>query len=384
MKTITGFYIGIINLLLIYSFGFVDPNLILSTHPLYQKFYQPLFELVFFNRPLSTLIFILIILLFNICYLLFLWLAAKKKLTSQNLKLLLGITVVILVFSFPAFSYDIFNYIFTAKVAYHYGENPYLMMPIEFMGDPNLIFTRAANKVALYGPSWIGLTAIPYFLGFGNIVATIFSFKLFMAAFYLGVIWLIWKISKNIFSVALFALNPLVVVETLVSSHNDIVMMFFALLAFYLLKRSRLFLASLSFFLAIFIKYTMIILLPIFIFILINQYKRKIINWDGVFHVAAWMMFILILLVAPIREEIYPWYVIWILAFAPLVIKRKLLILLTITLSLSAMLRYVPVIYTGSYMGITPLIKELVTFIPLSVVVIFWIWKKSLWQKYFR
>lgn len=382
MKKILIFYSILLLGFVIYSYGFVDPNLTLSTHPFYQNLHRPLFELVFYNRFLSTIIFVLGLILFFAFYFLFLWAVKQSKLNRKTFWWLIGLTISILLFAFPAFSYDIFNYIFTAKVAYHYHENPYLVMPIEFIGDPNLAFTRAANKIALYGPSWIALTSIPHLLSFGSIVAAIFSFKFFAASFYVGAIWVIWKLTKNFLSVALFALNPMLIIETLVSAHNDIVMMFFALLTFYFLKKEKILLGIIFLLFSIFIKYATVILLPIFIFILIRHYKKQIIRWDSVFHIASWAMFIMIL-VTPLREEIYSWYIIWMLSFAVLIPRRTFLLSFAITLSFAVMLRYAPVLYTGNYFGLTPITKEIVTFIPMGVFVIFWIWKKSLWKKRF-
>ncbi len=381
MKIIIGFYIFVLISLLIYSYGFVDPNLTLSTSPLYQKFHRPLFELVFYNRSLSTIIFVLAVIMLFAFYFLFLWLIKQNKLNRKTFWWLIGLTAGILLFAFPAFSYDIFNYIFTAKVAYYYHENPYLVMPIEFIGDPNLMFTRAANKIALYGPSWITLSFIPHVFSFDNIIAAIFSFKIFTAAFYFGAVWVIWKLTKNLFSVVLFALNPVLIIETLISAHNDIVMMFFVLLAYYFVREKKIGWAIVAFLLSVLVKYSTIILAPIFIYLILKSIYQDKINWERIFAVSGWAMFVMILL-TPLREEIYSWYVIWMLSFAVLIPKRTFLLSFVITLSFSVILRYVPVLYSGNYFGPTPIIKEIVTFVPMSMLVIFWIWKKSLFRKH--
>lgn len=375
MKFLIGSYVLLLGVLAIYSYGFVDPNLTLTTNALYQKLQEPLRELVFDRRQLATIAFITIVFLLFTIYFLILRLLIKKKFGINQLKLLIVLNVGVLVFSYPAFSYDIFNYILTAKVTFLYKENPYIVMPIEILGDPNLAFTRAANKIALYGPSWIGLTVIPHIIGLGNIVPTIFSFKLFVAVFYLGAVWVIWKMSKNLLSIALFAFNPLVVIETLVSAHNDIVMMFFALLAFYLLQKKKIIMACFSFIASILIKYATLFLFPVFLYVIYLTLKKKKIDWEKVYAVAAFSMF-LVFATSPLREEIYSWYVIWILSFAVLVHKQKFLLSIAIVLSFATLLRYTPVFYTGSYFGITPIVKELVTFVPISLVAIFWIWKK--------
>lgn len=383
MRTPTFFYMVLLFSLVVYSYGFVDPNLRLSTSVLYQKFHQPLFELIFHKRLFSTIAFIVILFSFFFFYYFFLRLVANKKFTTENIKWLIGVTVGILALSYPAFSYDIFNYIFTAKVTFFYHENPYIIMPVEFIEDPNLVFTRAANKIALYGPLWVLLSSFPYVISFGNIILSIFSFKALVAIFYLATAWSIWKTSQNNFSVALFALNPLVIIETLVSGHNDIVMMFFALLSFYLLKKDRIFVALFALLTSILIKYATILLLPIFLFIAYRTWKKRVVNWDLVYMVAAIVMFF-VFLTAPLREEIYPWYVIWILSFAALIPRRKFLLVFVMVLSFAVLLRYVPVLYTGSYKGATPLLKEIVTFVPLGIVSIFWLCRRLFWQRFSR
>lgn len=381
MRWLILFYILILIILALYTYGFVDPNLVLSTSNLYKKFHQPLFELVFNNRPLSTTIFIVVIFLFSIFYFLSIRLAVKKKLNLGQLKRLLGITVGILILSYPAFSYDIFNYIFTAKVSYYYHENPYLVMPIEFIGDPNIAFTRAANKLALYGPSWIIISLIPFLAGLNNLILTIFSFKALVAVFYLATTWMIWKLSKNMLSVVIFALNPLIVIETLVSGHNDIVMMFFALLSYLLLKERKIGFAVISLGISILVKYATIVLLPIFLYAALKTIRKEKVDWDKVY-LMSWLVMFIVFLVSPLREEIYPWYVIWFLSFAVFMRQVNILLVTTIVLSITTILRYPPVLYTGEYTGITPVAKEVLTFVPIIVVIAVFVMKKLIAKRY--
>ncbi|MDO8623721.1 MAG: hypothetical protein Q7R52_05745 [archaeon] len=294
----------------------------------------------------------------------------------------MGITFLILFFSYPAMlSYDIFNYIATSKVLFFYHENPYIVMPIEFAGDPLLAFTHAANKIALYGPTWISLTGIPYFLGFGNFIINLFSFKLLVGSFYLATTFLMWKISKNIVSVILFAFNPLIVVETLMSGHNDIVMISLLLLSFFTLMRKKIIFVLLFFSLSIFVKYTTILLIPIFVYLFWKILKKENINWKSVFYFSCILMFLGFLL-SPIREEIYPWYAIWFLPFAFLVPERRILLYVSIAFSFGLLFRYVPFMLFGTYAGPDPIIKPGVTFIPVFLILSYFIIKK-IWERIF-
>lgn len=365
-------YFIFLSTLTLFSYLFVDPNLS-YLHKLYSGF-------VFSYRQQTTFLYILIISSLFIFYFIFLGLLKKKFLSIKDLKLLIFISVSILFFSYPAMlSYDIFNYIATGKVLFFYHENPYVVMPIEFAKDPLLGFTHAANKIALYGPVWIILTAIPYVAGFGNFLLIFFNLKLFIAIFYLLTLFIIWKLSKDKLSVCLFGLNPLVMIETLVSGHNDIVMIFFVLFSFLLFKNKKIVFGLILFALSIFVKYATLFLLPVFIYILLRQIRKKEVNWEKYFYFSTLLMLGAFLL-SPIREEIYPWYAIWFLPFSFLVADKKLLLYISMAFSFGLLFRYVPFIFLGSHAGPTPIIKSSVTFIPVCLVLFYFVVKK-IWAK---
>lgn len=282
-------------------------------------------------------------------------------------------------FSYSAMlSSDIFNYLTTAKVLFTYQENPYIVMPIEFIGDPNLLFTHAANKIALYGPVWIALSGVPYYLGFGNVLLVLLNFKILAIFFYLGLIWIIHKLTKNDLPVILFALNPLVIIEVLIGNHNDVVMMFMTLFAFFLLKRKKILLACLFLIFSILIKYATIFLLPIFIMIAYKIYKNEKIDWDKTY-LYSWFFMIIIFFLSALRVEIYPWYAIWFLVFAFLIPQNKIVLYSSLAISFGLLFRYVPFMLLGTHFGITPLFKTTVTFLPLLLVAVYVYFKK-----YFR
>lgn len=355
------------------SYAFVDGN-IPYLRVLYSGFHTQ-------NREVTAFVYAILLVTFFIFYFLFIRLYIKKKLFLRDVIVLIGMTVVILLFSYPAIlSSDIFNYIVTAKVLFYYHENPYVIMPIEFIGEPYVVFTRAANKIALYGSAWLFISLFPYFLGFGNFIATLFGFKLIASFFYVGTGIVMYKLTKNVFQMLLFILNPLVIIEILISGHNDIVMVFFVLLSYYLLQKKRFFWAIIAFLFSIGIKYVSIVLLPIFVYILVRTIQKEKINWHKIFSLSGWAM-IGVFLLSPVREEFYPWYVVWFLSFAVLIPKKNLLLLVSQVLTFTTLLRYIPVLYTGMYGGIVPIAKEIVTFVPLLIIICFVFFRKGI-KKY--
>ena len=192
-------------------------------------------------------IFLIIVSGLTLFYIYFLFLALEKKLKIKTLRNITILTGIILSFSYVAFSYDLFNYIFDAKIITFYHENPYLKRALDFPGDPMLSFMHWTHRYYPYGPFWLVLTVPLSFAGLQIFLVTYFLFKFLATVFYFGSVYLIYKINKKInkgseiFNTVLFAFNPLVIIEALVSSHNDIAMVFFALLGFYLfLLRSRI------------------------------------------------------------------------------------------------------------------------------------------------
>jgi hypothetical protein len=349
-----------------FSCVFVDPNLSFLKN-IYSGF-------AFHNRSETTVLYALLIIVFFAFYASFVWLGVKKKLNKNNIYLLLGVTGGILLFSYPAMlSYDIFNYIATSKIAFFYHENPYVIMPIEFIGDPLLAFTHAANKIALYGPFWVLLTGIPFLIGIGNFIFTLFAFKFIALFFYIATVFLIWKISKNLLSIIIFAFNPLVIIETLLSGHNDVVMMFFALAAIFLTTKKKYVFACFLLLLSILIKYATLFLIPIFIYLIYAIAREKNVNWEKIY-LSFTVSMTIIFLLSPIREEIYPWYAMWFLTISSLV-KNKFVFVATSTLSFGLLLRYVPYMYLGTYNFPTPLLKIIFMVIPVMVG-IFYYWFK--------
>lgn len=71
---------------------------------------------------------------------------------------------------------------------------------------------------------------------------------------------------------------------------------------------------------SVLVKYVSIVLLPVILFLIWQQVTKKNIQWERVFLISLVLM-TLVFFTAPIREEIYPWYWIWVLPFVSLLYK---------------------------------------------------------------
>ena len=367
---IIGYIISVIALFL-YSYTQVDLNLTLSRASIVQSLQKSFQYIGFYNRPLSTVVYIGIITLFYLLYFQVLSLVKNKSIDRHKIWKIIYILVAVLVFSYPAFlSYDFFNYMFTAKTILVYHKNPYETIPLMFAGiDPWLNFMRWTHLSTAYAPLWIFFSLIPYLLGFGYFILIMVNMKLLVALFYLLACKMIEKIlsrekpTEAAFGLALFALNPLIIVETLVSSHNDIVLSAFVLVSlWYLQKRdmiSALFWLSMS----IASKLMTIMLVPLYML------KKR----------TSWMLVAMIvgLVIVILKREFLPWYLVWVMPFVALEPSQKGMYIAFSILSCGLLLSYVPYLYIGSFTPYGQQVKTTIIIVSIiSSIISFFVFER--------
>lgn len=357
----------------VYSYGFVDFNLTLSSHPLAMNFVAWSQNLAMFHRSTSLYVYLGIIALMYASYfgLMVQW--SNSKLTNFPWKIVVFLSV-IFAFSYPFLSSDVFKYLFAAKELLVYHVNPHVIAPQVFEGDNWLRFMRWIHTPSPYGPVMTAL-AIPYYLlGYGKFVPTLYLFKLDQIFWYLLSIYLIGKLApkKPVLAQLIFALNPLILVEWLVNAHNDAPMIALLLLSYYLLTQSKRVYSLLSLALSVGIKYVTIIFLPI----LLLPKLFKINSLSPIYYLLS------TLFLAPLlyhySYQYQPWYVTWIIPFAALSGSRPI-IAMTVAYSIGSFLRYIPYISTGLWIG-TPMTFGLLSFTPVAITALYCIvahWRRK-------
>ena len=183
-----GYLIVIIGLFL-YSFTQVDLSLTLSRWSVWQVIQKYFQHIGYFQRPLSAFIYVAIILLLYIFYFFFLTKAYSHKISKRQIWFLITSVSIILAFSYNAFSYDLFNYIFDAKIITYYHQSPYIHKALDYLGDPMLSFMHWTHRAYPYGPIWLLLTVPLSFLGFKIFLLTFFLFKFLMAISFVGTVF---------------------------------------------------------------------------------------------------------------------------------------------------------------------------------------------------
>lgn len=381
-------YFAVIIGLFLYSFTQIDLNLTLSQLSIWQtaeKFFQ---HIGYFQRPLSSYLFVGIIISLFFFYLMILHAVSKKKISKKPIWFLIISTTVLLTFSYNAFSYDLFNYMFDAKIVTHYNQNPFIHKALDFPGDPMLSFMHWTHRLFPYGPTWLGLTVPLSFLGFQFFLPTFFFFKIMISMSFLGTTFFIGKIlrkfslNNEVFGIAFFALNPLVIIESLVSSHNDITMMLFLMWSIYLLMNKNYVRSIILLIFSVGVKFATAFMTPIYLLVYFLQKRKKEIGWEILFGIMTAMMITPIIL-ASYRTNFQPWYLLNILPLASLVARKYYFFIPSVVISFFSIFQYLPFLYLGNWDKPVPSILFWMTtnsiFISIFLVAI-WFFKSHIYK----
>ncbi len=142
----------------------------------------------------------------------------------------------------PTAASDLFHYHADARTAWLFRLNPFVVPP----GDTDYPLLFSWNtQPSPYGPAWTLLTGIfaPLMTPDEHLLATLVGFKLLAAASFLGCAWLVHRTvsethpGRETLAFVLFAWNPFVLLRVVGNGHNDLVMLFFVLLALLAARR---------------------------------------------------------------------------------------------------------------------------------------------------
>lgn len=279
----------------IYSYALIDPNITFFQHPLWVAFRDPLVQFGYYNREGSWWVYLISVLLLFI----FSFIAVKyyKKINAVTLALVIG---GILLFSYPFLSHDFFNYMFDAKIITYYHQNPYLQRALDYQGDQWTRFMHWTHRTYPYGPVFLLLSLIPSFLGFGKFTLSFLLFKAFFIFCYFISVYLLNRLDKK--WAVIFATNPLIIIEGLVSSHNDIVALALGIIGVYFILKKKKSGGILFFLFSAGIKY---ITAP-----LVFLFHKK---WYKI----AFLFQLSLLTYLSLKMEIQPWYYLSLFIFLP-------------------------------------------------------------------
>lgn len=332
-----------------YSYSLVDPNLTLFSSPVWITIREWAVTLGYYHRDWSWYIYVGIILLMSAFHLYFVRHESRYKPLT-----LAFVAVAALYTAYPFLSHDFFNYLFDAKILTFYHENPYVMKALDFPYDPWIRFMHWTHRSYPYGPFFLVLTLVPSFLSGAKFIVDYLLFKLLFAVFYLIAVIFLTRI-KKIYGL-FFATHPVVLLEGLVNSHNDLIAVAFGTVGvYYLVKKGRPYLGTLFMILSLGIKYLT------FPFLLLSK-KDKRRNYLALAGFGG------ILLYTIFFKELQPWYFLNLFILLPFF---EVLMLESWIFSVGLMLSYYSFVRLGEWtmVGDTPLKYFIIlVFLVLNIV----------------
>lgn len=358
----------------LFSFTLVDLNLTLLNWPPYLTIQSYFTQLGYFNRVTNGYI------LLTLMILLFLFYPFLVLRASRISRIIIIIGIFFFTFAYNAFSYDLFNYMFDARIVTKYNLNPYQSLDsseiqfnifqfntqdgrptaLDFPNDEWTRFMHWTHRPFPYGPGWLLVTLIPSILGFQKFLLTFLLFKLLFLTAYLLSCWSIYRIvlslhqnrSLALQAIALYAFQPLVLIDGLLSPHLDNFMGAFALFAVLLaLQGSRLH-SSFALIFSASIKFATLIYFPF-----INSYFLRKFSKQLILSALLCLSIGLAVLQALSQSSYQPWYGLLISGTLPLLtgyVKVKYLILMGTIISLP-MWVYVYYAFSGVMLNAIPL-----------------------------
>jgi hypothetical protein len=151
---------------------------------------------------------------------------------------------VVLVLLPPVLSTDLFFYALSGKMTLT-GLNPYVTPGSALAPDPLFPYASWQHLRSHYGPAFLWIAAGATWLGGGGPLGTALAFKTLAAVCNLASCWAIHQLGRGedrdgLDVLALYAWNPLVLIESAGSAHSEAIMLSLALVGAVLLRRGRL------------------------------------------------------------------------------------------------------------------------------------------------
>lgn len=189
-------------------------------------------NLGYYRRDISWIVYLILLILLFVFHFIFL-----KKIKQHSA---LRIACMIALFgciSYPFISHDLFNYLFDARIFTLYGQNPYIHTALDFQKDLWTRFMHWTHRTYPYGPTFLPLTLIPSFLGMGKFSLTFFLYKLMNGILYCLAVYCLSKMNKK--AAMFFATNPLIIIEGIINTHNDLIAVSLGLIGIYYLGKEH-------------------------------------------------------------------------------------------------------------------------------------------------
>ncbi len=188
------------------------------------------------------------------------------ELSARGVILTIAALNVVVLLGPPLFSTDVFSYQAYARMFALYHSNPYLHGPSAIAANPiySLVGPKWTDTASVYGPLFTFLSGA---FASTSVAASQFSFRVIAALASAGTTYMVWRSAPlrglpQVRSIALFGLNPLVVLYGVGGGHNDMLMLLSSSAAIYAILSGRDRLSGVLVSAAAAIKLTGVVILP--------------------------------------------------------------------------------------------------------------------------
>lgn len=249
---------------------------LLHSFPLLRN-YQSLTDMGIINNYSHTG-FITFMLVFSLLFVILILARRQTDLYQDKATLYLVIGFSILfsctaLFVYPINAIDIFGYIAESRVLILYHANPMTVAPAYYTHDA---FIQSLGRFVVlptpYGSLGVLIESVPTLFSGSNLLANLLLIKGLSTFFLIGSSYLVYRIviqfkpELAISCALIFAWNPYTQLEYVVNSHNDIMMIFFMLLAILASVRNKHCAAFVLILLSALIKYAILPIIPFLMF----------------------------------------------------------------------------------------------------------------------
>ncbi len=176
-------------------------------------------------------------------------LSGKQELRLSLLFISIGVIIAgcLLLVTPALISRDLFVYAGYGRSLVAHHVNPYFVPPAKFPQDPITPWDDWRNTTAAYGPLWLVVCALVSLVGGSSLTGYIVLFRLLAFAVHLVNALLVMVILRTMgrsprtiaIGTMLYAWNPLLILESCLSAHNDLFMIMFLLLGILLCVRAE-------------------------------------------------------------------------------------------------------------------------------------------------
>ena len=208
------------------------------------------------------------------------WAARLRAGTRRHLGIIWGIQVALCLWLWvqPYFSsQDVFSYAFYTHIYVLYHANPYVAVPRDYPFDPLFSAIFWKDQPSNYGPLWTYLSSLaPLLVGtqIGPSLLILKAIVIFPTLASTPLLWSAlsqWRPEQRVVGTLLYALNPLLLIETAEAGHNDPLMAVMLVGSIWCWSRQRRTLGIAALVVAALVKYVAIVLVPLY---LIDWWRR--------------------------------------------------------------------------------------------------------------